>query len=87
MSQRSPACSQQVKLWEENTYSSARHNSRVEGAGGDACEGSVICDTGGLKAKIASFLIVKVKASALRICILPVWNEWRSSLLADDKQE
>lgn len=59
----------------------------MEGAGGDACEGCVICDTGGLKAKIASFVIVKVKASALRPCILPACNEWRSSLLTDDKQE
>lgn len=59
----------------------------MEGAGGDACEGYVICDTGGLKAKIASFIIVKVKASALRLCILPLCNEWRSSLLTDDKQE
>lgn len=28
-----------------------------------------------------------MKASALRLCILPVCNEWRSNLLTDDKQE
>lgn len=58
----------------------------MEGAGGDACEKYVICDTRGLKAKI-TFIIVKVKTSSLCLCILPVCNEWRSSLLTDDKQE
>lgn len=51
------------------------------------CEGCVICDAGGLQAKIASFIIVKATTCALRLCILPVCNEWRSSLLTDDKEE